>query len=54
MIRSGSSNINAAKAYNQAGAKELVVITTLGIFVDGSVEKLKSSGEIVCRSEKYC
>ncbi|MFT6334844.1 MAG: ribose-phosphate pyrophosphokinase [Halioglobus sp.] len=51
MIRSGSSLINAAQAYNQAGAKEIFVITTHGVFVDGSIEKLKSSGvikKIIC------
>ena len=51
MIRSGSSLINAAKAYKKAGAKEIFVITTHGIFVEGSVQKLKKSGvieKIIC------
>lgn len=51
MIRSGSSLINAAKAYKEAGAREIFVITTHGIFVDGSIEKLQKSGvieKIIC------
>ena len=51
MIRSGSSLINAAIAYKEAKAKEIFVITTHGIFVKGSVEKLKLSGvisKIIC------
>jgi len=51
MIRSGSSLINAAIAYDQAGAKEIYVITTHGIFVGGAVEKLEKCGvikKIIC------
>jgi ribose-phosphate pyrophosphokinase len=46
MIRSGSSLINAAKAYKSAGAREIFVITTHGIFVEGSIQKLQKSGAI--------
>ncbi len=51
MIRSGNSLINAANAYKGAGAKEIFVITTHGIFVEGAIEKLKNSGiisKIIC------
>lgn len=46
MIRSGSSLINAANAYHEAGAKEIFVITTHGIFVGGAVEKLQNCASI--------
>lgn len=46
MIRSGNSIINAAQAYHHAGASEIYVITTHGVFIDGALEKMKSSGLI--------
>jgi ribose-phosphate pyrophosphokinase len=46
MIRSGSSIIHAAEAYKSIGAKDIYVVCVHGIFVDGSIEKLKKSGVI--------
>ncbi|HVV56212.1 MAG TPA: ribose-phosphate diphosphokinase [Mucilaginibacter sp.] len=46
MIRSGGSIINAAKTYHDAGAKEIIVITTHGIFVNDGLQKLKNCGLI--------
>ncbi len=46
MIRSGGSIINAAKTYHDAGAKDIVVITTHGIFVNDGLQKLKNCGLI--------
>lgn len=46
MIRSGGSIINAAKTYREAGATDIYVITTHGLFVNDGVNKLKNSGLI--------
>lgn len=46
MIRSGSSIINAAKAYKSIGAKKVYVIVVHGILVEGAIDSLKSSGVI--------
>jgi len=46
MIRSGGSIINAAKTYKDAGAGDIYVITTHGLFVNDSINKLKNSGLI--------
>ena len=46
MIRSGSSIINAAKAYKNAGAEKIFVLTTHGVFVPGALEKMKECGII--------
>jgi len=46
MIRSGGSIINAAKTYKEAGAGDIYVITTHGLFVNDGINKLKSSGLI--------
>lgn len=46
MIRSGGSIINAAKTYKDAGAGDVFVITTHGLFVNDGLQKLKSSGII--------
>ena len=43
MIRTGGSLIGAAKAYMDAGALRLSVVTTHGIFPGNAVERLKSS-----------
>jgi ribose-phosphate pyrophosphokinase len=51
MIRTGGSLIQAAQSYIDAGAKDISVITTHGIFVGDGVKKLKESGiisKIVC------
>jgi len=46
MIRSGGSIINAAKTYKSAGACDIYVITTHGLFVNDGISKLKNSGLI--------
>lgn len=46
MIRSGGSIINAAKTYKEAGATDIYVITTHGLFVNDGLNKLKSCGYI--------
>jgi ribose-phosphate pyrophosphokinase len=44
MIRTGSSLIHAAKAYQQAGAKELIAVCSHGVFPENSYDKLIDSG----------
>ena len=46
MIRSGSSIINAAQAYKEAGANKIYVLTTHGVFVPGALDKMKACGLI--------
>jgi ribose-phosphate pyrophosphokinase len=46
MIRSGKSILQAAKAYKAAGARDVSVICTHGLFTDGAVERLKEGGVI--------
>ncbi|MDB5282168.1 MAG: ribose-phosphate pyrophosphokinae [Bacteroidota bacterium] len=46
MIRTGGSLISAARSYHEAGAKEISVITTHGLFTNNAVEKIKQSGII--------
>jgi len=46
MIRSGGSIINAASTYKDAGATDIFVITTHGLFVNDGINKLKNSGLI--------
>jgi ribose-phosphate pyrophosphokinase len=51
MIRSGGSILQAAEAYKTAGAKQISLITTHGVFTDGALARLTQSGlisEIVC------
>lgn len=51
MIRTGGSLIGAAKAYKEAGARDISVITTHGLFIGDSIKKLKDSGvikEVIC------
>ncbi len=51
MIRSGGTIINAAVTYKNQGASAIFVITTHGVFVGNSLEKLKKSGlieKIIC------
>lgn len=42
MIRSGSSIVSAAKAYKDAGAEKIYVITSHGLFVGNGIEKLRN------------
>jgi len=44
MIRTGGSLISAAKAYKEAGAEEISVVTTHGVFAGNGFEKIKNSG----------
>lgn len=46
MIRTGGSLINAAKAYKDAGAARISVVSTHGIFAFDAVEKLHACGLI--------
>ena len=46
MIRSGGSIVNAAKIYKAAGATNIIVITTHGLFVNDGLQKLKNCGLI--------
>lgn len=46
MIRTGGSLIQAAQAYKNAGAKDIAVITTHGLFINNALEKLKKSSII--------
>lgn len=51
MVRTGSSLIGAAEAYHKAGASDISVVTTHGLFPDNALERLRSSGffrKIVC------
>ncbi|HVD98398.1 MAG TPA: ribose-phosphate diphosphokinase [Cytophagaceae bacterium] len=51
MIRTGGSLVQAAQSYKDAGAKDISVITTHGIFVGDGVKKLKDCGiisKVVC------
>ena len=46
MIRTGGSLLGAAKAYQEAGAKNIWTICTHGVFPSGAIERLRSSGLI--------
>ncbi len=46
MIRSGGSIINAARVYQAAGAKRIIVITTHGLFINNGLGALKDCGLI--------
>lgn len=51
MIRSGGSIVNAARTYKEAGASDIYVITTHGIFVSNGLEKLRDCGlikKVIC------
>jgi ribose-phosphate pyrophosphokinase len=51
MIRTGGSLLHAAEAYLQAGASEISVITTHGIFAGNGFNKIKDSGlikKVIC------
>ncbi|HUM46233.1 MAG TPA: ribose-phosphate diphosphokinase [Chitinophagales bacterium] len=51
MIRTGGSLIDAAYAYKQAGAREIAVITTHGLFVNDALQRIQNSGiinKIIC------
>ena len=46
MIRTGGSLINAAKAYKDAGAKDVYVIATHGVFPNNAIKRIQDSGLI--------
>ncbi|MGB3463969.1 MAG: phosphoribosyltransferase family protein, partial [Cyclobacteriaceae bacterium] len=51
MIRSGGSILHAAQAYKDAGAADIYVITTHGLFIGDGLAKMKKSGlirHVVC------
>jgi ribose-phosphate pyrophosphokinase len=48
MIRTGGSIVGATKAYHDAGAAGVSVITTHGLFAGSGLEKLRNSGLIRC------
>jgi ribose-phosphate pyrophosphokinase len=51
LIRSGSSLLQAAQAYNAAGATSVAAIATHGLFTDGALERLRASdlfSELAC------
>lgn len=51
MIRTGGSLISAAKSYQAAGAKEISVVTTHGLFTNNALAKIEQSGivrHIIC------
>ena len=56
MIRSGGSIINAAKTYKNAGASDIFVITTHGLFINDGISKLKYSGlikKLICTDSYF-
>ncbi|GAA3979986.1 ribose-phosphate diphosphokinase [Mucilaginibacter dorajii] len=56
MIRSGGSIVNAAKTYKDAGAGDIYVITTHGLFVNDGINKLKNSGyikKLICTDSHF-
>lgn len=56
MIRSDGSIINAAKTYMEAGAKEIIVITTHGLFVNNGLQKMKDCGlikKLICTDSHF-
>lgn len=46
MIRSGSSLIGAARAYTNAGARDIVAIATHGLFTNNALEAIERDGTI--------
>ncbi len=51
MIRTGGSLISAARSYTDAGAAEISVVTTHGLFTNNALEKILQSGiikNVVC------
>lgn len=51
MIRTGGSIVNAAKAYKEAGAEEIYVVATHGLFNNNGLDRIINSGlvkKVVC------
>ncbi len=46
MIRTGGSILQAARAYRDAGANRISLISTHGLFTNGALEKIRKSGLI--------
>lgn len=55
MIRTGGSLINAAKAYKDAGAIDISVITTHGLFTNNAYRKIKEAGlfRFICSTDSH-
>ncbi len=55
MIRTGGSLIKAAAAYKDAGANEISVVTTHGLFIGNAFQKIKDSGLFrwVCSTDSH-
>ena len=43
-LKDAGDPVEIAKAYDAAGAREIHILATHGVFVDGAVERLKGSG----------
>lgn len=48
MIRTGSSLVGAAKAYKDAGARDVSAVTTHGVFPEDALDRLQQSGLFSC------
>lgn len=51
MVRTGGSLLHAAQAYREAGARDIMVITTHGVFAGKGFEQIRDSGlvkKIMC------
>lgn len=46
MIRTGGSLMQAAEVYKNAGAKEIIAMTTHGLFTKNAIQKIESQGII--------
>jgi ribose-phosphate pyrophosphokinase len=46
LIRSGTSLVNAAHAYRDAGARSVAAVTTHGVFPGYSLQRIEQSGLI--------
>src|SRR5258706_27605 len=44
MIRTGSSLMNAARAYRAAGAGDIAAVATHGVFPEGTLQRVLASG----------
>ncbi len=56
MIRTGGSLISAARSYTDAGAAEISVVTTHGLFTNNALEKILQSGiikNVVCTDSHH-
>lgn len=47
MVSTGNTLIEAAKGLRKAGAKNILFITTHGLFLNDSLNKLRKYGEVI-------